>query len=374
MNSGERSKNEPAPPWTLRIATVAGIPIRIHASFLLLVAFASFTVDRTRILPMVLFLAAIFACVILHELGHSLVALRYGIPVSQITLYPIGGIANIDKRPTPKQELWIALAGPAVNVLISGLLWLAVPHKWITASGFTFDVATAHGFIVGLLVANVSLAVFNMIPAFPMDGGRVLRSILAQFMKEDRATVLAAQVGQVLAAGFALFALTHKLYFLLITAYFVYSSAAAEVAFYRETMLASGLLVRQAMLTRMSTLSVGDTLKQAADLLLDTTQHDFPVLHGDSVTGILTRKDLLSGLASIGPNGYVAGSMDRDPITAGPEDDLVEALNTMSDQDGPLLVVDPANGHLMGMVTADNVQELFAVRKIAAATAGISQS
>jgi len=315
------------------------------------------------------FLAAIFFCVILHELGHCLVALRYGIPVSEITLYPIGGIANIEKRPTPPQELWIALAGPAVNLLIAGLLFLVVPISLLRSVGLTFNVATLQGFGVGLLAANLSLAAFNMVPAFPMDGGRVLRSLLALAMKEERATIIAAQVGQVLAVCFAFFALMHGLFILLITAYFVYSGAASEVSSYREAMLASGLSVRQAMLTRMATLSVGDTLKQAAELLLDTTQHDFPVLHGDSLTGLLTRRDLLQGLAKVGPNGYVAGSMDRDPVTAGPEDDLADALNTMSDQGGPLLVIDPADGHLLGMVTADNVQELFAVRRIASATA-----
>jgi len=315
------------------------------------------------------FLAAIFTCVILHELGHSLVALRYGIPVSEITLYPIGGIANIEKRPTAKQELWIALAGPAVNVVIAGLLLLVIPVATVRYVGLAFNVASPLGFGVGLLLANLSLALFNMVPAFPMDGGRVLRSVLALSMSEDRATLIAAQVGQVLAIGFAFFAITHGLFILLITAYFVYSGAASEVSYYRESMLAAGLSVRQAMLTRMSTLSVGDTLRQAAELLLDTTQHDFPVLHGENLSGLLTRKDLLNGLARLGPDAYVAGSMDRDPLTAGPEDDLAEALNSMSGQNSPLLVIDPADGHLMGMVTTDNVQELFAVRKIATSAA-----
>lgn len=360
----------PEPPWTLRVATVAGIPIRIHATFLLVLAYAWFIGGSAHFLLMSAFILVIFMCVVLHELGHSRVALHYGIPVSQITLYPIGGIANIEKRPTPKQELWIALAGPAVNLVIAGLLFVVLPKQpFSVLFSQLADPTTVKGFLTVVMTTNALLALFNMLPAFPMDGGRVLRSLLALALPEQKATVIAARIGQFLAFTLGLYALSQGKFFLVAIAYFVYTSAAAEAGQYRQNILVSGLNVRQAMLTHIVTLSVGDTLRHAAEVLLDTTQHDFPVLHGDSLTGLLTRNDLLRGLARIGPDGFVAGSMNREPALAGPEDDLSSALEKLSELEGPLLVVDPDDGKLLGMVTTDNVQELFAIRRIASAAA-----
>jgi Zn-dependent protease/predicted transcriptional regulator len=368
-NEDSKTKKVPEPPWTLRLGSIAGIPIRIHATFLLLLAYIAFIGPASHFLLQSAFVLTIFCCVVLHELGHSMVALHYDIPVSSITLYPIGGIASIEKRPTPKQELWVTLAGPAVNVLIAATLYVVLPRHSLTNAVVSYDLSTPIRFLGEIMLTNMALAVFNLIPAFPMDGGRILRALLAQFMPEEKATLIAARVGQVLAFGFAFFALRYGHLILLVTAYFVYTSAKSEVDFYRESMLASGLRVRQAMLTHLVTLKVGDTLRHAAEVLLDTTQHDFPVLHGESVSGLLTRKALLKGLASSGPDGYVAGSMDREPPTAGPEDELVTALDRLTDDEGTLLVVDPADGKLLGMLTADNIQELFAVRRIATAAA-----
>ncbi len=286
----------------------------------------------------------LFLCVVLHELGHSLVALRYGIPVANITLYPIGGVAQIEKRPTAGQELWIALAGPAVNVVIAALLWgvlaatgALLPPEVVSAGGGGW-----RGFVEVVMWINVSLVLFNLIPAFPMDGGRVFRAILALNMPPPRATAIAAGLGQLIAVAAGLFAVLHGPLWYLFIAFFVYIGAGQEAASYRQAALMEGVLVKQAMMTDVRTLTVGNTLKEAADVLLDTSQHDFPVLHGDQVQGLLTRNGLLRGLAEDGPSAYVAGAMSREYASAGPDDDLGETLPRLQAQPGPLLVLDPA--------------------------------
>ncbi len=371
-NQNERKMVAPVPPvardpWALHLVTVAGIPIRLHFTFLLFLLWIGFSGAHGFQAARVVFVLTIFTCVILHELGHSLVALRCGIPVSSITMYPIGGVAAIEKQPKPRQEFWIALAGPAVNVVIAAMLYAVLAAQG-RAGGLPQTLASgrvgAGSFLAEILGLNIVLVLFNLIPAFPMDGGRVLRAVLAMNIGQAPATAIAARIGQgiALAAG-ALALFTGHLWYLLI-AFFIFMGAGQEAGAYREAALTSGVHVRDAMMTDVRTLSVGDTLKEAADVLLDTSQHDFPVVHGDAVQGLLTRNDLLRGLSELGPGGYVAGAMQRQYASAGPEDDLGEVLPQVQAAPGPLLVLE--GGRLLGIVTTDNVQELFAIRRIAA--------
>ena len=368
---------EPAAPTSgfsaLRIATVAGIPIRLHFTFLLFLLWIYVAGPGSARLTGVLYVLAVFACVVLHELGHSVVALRYGIPVADITLYPIGGVARIEKRPAARQELWIALAGPAVNVVIAVLLAavLAAQGKLPLATDLVHFGGGMTGFVAGVLKANIALVVFNMIPAFPMDGGRVLRAIMALNMPPERATAIASGIGQSIAIGVGVWAVLSGHWFYMFIAFFVYIGAGQEAFVYRQAALTEGVPVKNAMMTDVRTLTVGNTLKEAADVLLDTAQHDFPVLHGDQVQGLLTRDGLLRGLAEAGPSGYVAGAMSRAFASAGPDDDLGESLTSLQAQAGPLLILDPARpGTLLGIVTSENMQEYFAVRQIVAARSG----
>ena len=365
----------PAPtqndPWAVRIATVAGIPIRLHFTFLLFLLWIGFSGRHGFSVLSILFVVTIFACVVLHELGHSLVSQRFGIPVGSITLYPIGGVALIEKRPKPRQEFWIAVAGPAVNVVIAAILWGA-----LTAQGRAVDIAHLAGFgrvgptgfAEGILRLNIMLVLFNLIPAFPMDGGRVLRAVLAMNMPPAQATRIAAGVGQFIAVAAGLLALISGQFWYLLIAFFVYTGAGQEAGASQQAALMEGVHVREAMISDVRTLSVGHTLKEAADILLDTSQHDFPVLHGDAVQGLLTRNDLLRGLAEQGPGGYVAGTMNRRFVSAGPDDDLAETLPHLQATPGPLLVLD--GDRLLGIVTGENVAEFFAIRQIAAARNG----
>lgn len=369
----------PPPPQAglsaLRIATVVGIPIRLHFTFLLFLLWIGLAGPSRAGGLSVLYVLAVFTCVVLHELGHSLVAIRYGIPVADITLYPIGGVARIEKRPTARQELWIAVAGPAVNVAIALGLWAVLGFE---ASGplihsLAHSSAGLRPFAERVLLANVWLVAFNLIPAFPMDGGRVLRAILALSLPPARATGIAANIGQSIAIGAGIWAvMSHPpQWFLMFIALFIYIGAGQEASSYEQAALVEGVPVRKAMMTDVRTLNVGNTLKEAADMLLDTAQHDFPVLHGDQVQGVLTRNGLLRGLAEAGPSGYVAGVMSRDFASAGPDEDLGEMLPQA--QPGPLLIMDPDHpGKLLGLVTSENIEEYFAVKQIAAARDGRS--
>ncbi len=214
--------------WDL--GTISGIRIRVHWTFFLLPIYIYFSsllagsgIAAASI--SILFVLAIFGCVLLHELGHALAARQFGIGTRDITLLPIGGVAALERMPrNPWQELWIAVAGPLVNVVIAAILFVGFSLNPLMAPGLISN------FLTQLMYANVVLVVFNMIPAFPMDGGRVLRSALAMFNNYGTATRIAATVGKVIAVGFAIFALTSGNLMLLLLAGFVYLAAHSENA------------------------------------------------------------------------------------------------------------------------------------------------
>ena len=355
-------------PWSLQIATVAGISIRLHFTFFLGLIYFGLQGGHGFSWSNVALVVALFFCVMLHELGHSLVALRYKIPVLDITLYPIGGIASIQKRPAPAQEFWIALAGPAVNVVIAACLWFAIGHPSTVVA-----LKSANPVLVWLFGMNVWLVVFNMIPALPMDGGRVLRSVLAMNMPPEGATEISAGIGQFIAILFGIAAFYLHALVLMFIAFFIFVGAGQEAVVYRQAAMLQGIRASQAMMTDIRTLGVGDTLKDAAAVLLSTSQHDFPVVHGDIVQGVLTRNGLLRGLADEGPTAYVAGVMAREFPSVAPDDELSDALTQLEEEQASVLVLDPKHeGRLLGLISGDNVAEFFAIRRINAARGGIA--
>ncbi|MBW3622983.1 MAG: site-2 protease family protein [Armatimonadetes bacterium] len=356
--------NSPAPaqerpvsnPWALKIASVAGIPIYLHFTFLLLLLFLGLGK-----LTNLLFVIALFACVALHELGHAMTALRYGIPVSDITLYPIGGIARIEKQPAPAQELWVAIAGPAVNLVIAGGLALYLAGTGQLAT-YTLVFNENAGWVQKVMTANLYLMLFNLIPAFPMDGGRILRAALAFSMPLERATTIAANIGQTLAILAGLFGILTGWWTLLLIAFFVYLGAGQEVMVVKRDTLVKNVSVQEAMLNEIHTLPQGATYREAADLLLSTSQQDFPVTIGEEVYGLLSRDALLRGLAQEGPDAYIASGMNREFTRADPEDDLLDLLHQMQDGSGPALVFE--GERLVGMVTSENLMEFLLIRQI----------
>jgi Zn-dependent protease len=358
-------------PWSLFIGRVAGIPIYLHFTFLLLLAFIAFTGGEAfGGLALVLL---VFGSVVLHELGHAMMARRFGIHTDDIVLYPIGGVARLRSMGKGFQEFWIALAGPAVNVVIAAALFVLLKATgwWVpweevakTLEAASPDAAPAIDvpMLQFLFSINLMLLVFNLIPAFPMDGGRLLRALLATRLPHVRATEIAAMIGQ----GFALlFMVAGVTWFsqnplLLIIGIFIFFAAGQESAATRSTSLLSGHRVGDAMITNFETLNHGDSLGRAADLLLTTNQHDFPVLGGSQVIGVLGRKALITGLSTHGRDHYVAEVMARAFPAMHPGEPLEKALDGLRSAEGlPILVFE--GERLVGYIDQENLAEYLMI-------------
>ncbi|MGH9173752.1 MAG: site-2 protease family protein, partial [Vicinamibacterales bacterium] len=268
--------------WSWKLGRIAGIDVYMHATFLMLIAWIAlihWTEGRTvaAVIEGVGFILSLFACVVLHEFGHALTARRYGIKTRDITLLPIGGLARLERLPEePRQELWVALAGPAVNVGIALLLfgWLRGSGDWEAIDQLG---VTKGSFLERVMMANVFLVGFNLLPAFPMDGGRVLRAVLAMRMEYTRATARAAAIGQGMAILFGFLGLLGNPVLIFI-AFFVWIGAAQEASMVQMKSALAGIPVRRAMLTHFRTLTPANTLGDAADLVLTGSQQDFPVV------------------------------------------------------------------------------------------------
>lgn len=329
---------------------VAGIPIRFHFTFFILAAifiFGKFLGNQSGAK-----FTGLFASVLLHELGHALTALRFGVGIVSITMYPIGGVAQLAKQPTPWQELWITIMGPAVNLVIAGVLYLIQQANLVT--GPWQEVVSY------LIMGNIVLFLFNMLPAFPMDGGRLLRAILALNSDELKATRIASSVGQAVAVLMAVFGLFNGHILLLFIAFLVFVGAQQERMAVESKTLATGVPVSAAMVREYRTLSHGSTIGEAAQMLLDTTQQEFPVLHGTNVVGLLYRPQLIEAMRKDGPDGFVASAMSRDFVRLSPHMDLAEALPSMQQAKSCALVMD--GDELKGMLTLENIGEFFALR------------
>ena len=357
--------------WSWQVARVAGIPVRVHATFALFIVWI-FVVSLTggqdlgRAAQGAGTVLAIFACVVLHELGHALVARRYGVKTRDITLLPIGGVARLERIPEkPSQEIAIALAGPAVNVIIALALVPIVLPMFSLAQSARATAELLNWFPARLFFVNVMLVAFNLIPAFPMDGGRVLRAALASRLDYVRATQIAAGVGQGIALLFGFAGLRFGEPMLLFIALFVFIGATQESAAVQMRSGFAGVPVSRAMIRDFRTLRPEDPLSRAVDLLLEGHQHDFPVLGarpGDPPLGILTRSDLLTALAEGRTDRPVGDATRRNCGTAHPRDLLEDVARGMEENGCPAVPVLDDGGAVVGMVTLENVGELAMVR------------
>jgi len=352
--------------WSWRIARIAGIDLYVHVTFLILVGWVALSHYLARQSPAdaftgVAFIFSLFAIVVLHELGHALTARRFGIPTRDITLLPIGGVARLDRMPQdPKQELLVALAGPAVNVVLAAILFVVLElGEGLAAYGQVVRVGGS--FLDQLFWVNVSLAVFNLLPAFPMDGGRVLRGLLALRMDYLRATQIAAGIGQAMAVLFGFVGLFTNP-FLVFIALFVWLGAAGEASMVQMRSALAGIPVQKAMVTDFRTLAPHDQLGRAVDYVLAGFQQDFPVVEEGRVVGVLTRSDLLNALARRGKEVRVGDVMQRDIETGGPRDMLEGVLGRLQRRRCHTLPV-VQNGQLVGLVTADNLGELLMIEQ-----------
>jgi len=351
--------------WSWRLGSFAGIGVYVHATFLLLVLFILFAnlhegKSLTTALAGVVFVVAIFVCIVLHEFGHALAARHYGIRTRDITLLPIGGLSRLERMPdVPIQELWVALAGPAVNAVIAGAIFL---FDWLSGSRPNLAAFrwAGGGFLNNLMVVNFWLLAFNLIPAFPMDGGRVLRALLARRVDYTRATFIAARVGQAIAFFFGLFGLFYDP-FLLFIALFVWLGAEQEAVMGHAHNSLAAIPVQRAMLTEFHTLQPDETLAVAIDHLLKGWQQDFPVVFGDRVLGVLTRESLVRALANGGTDAHVRDAMTREFSTVDSHQMLEPALTTLRDckcRSLPVL----HDGQLVGLLTMDNVGEFLMIQ------------
>lgn len=352
--------------WSFSLGRLLGSELRVHVTFFLLLAWVGFAAFSAGGLPAatenLLFVLALFACVVAHEFGHALMARRYGIKTPDITLLPIGGLARLERMPEkPMQEVLVALAGPAVNIAI--FVGLAVLGAGMPLETLAQLESPNVRIVDKLAYINLLLAIFNLIPAFPMDGGRVFRALLCLRMNRVKATRIAAVGGQVVAIGFGFLGLSSGNPILVLIAVFVFFAANAES---QEVALRSAVrrvLARDAMITEFHALSPSDTLSTAAQAVIHTTQHEFPVLDSNhTLLGFVTRDRLFTALASDQPRTAPATSiMDANVpavlLTTGLEDVLEHLHNG-----APAIAVLTHGGHMIGYITRENIGELMVIQ------------
>lgn len=351
--------------WSLTIAEVRGIRIQVHVTFVLLIAWIALsywqlTHTVSAVLDGVGFIFALFACVVLHELGHALTARRFGIRTRSITLLPIGGVAAVEKMPDdPRLEIVIALAGPVVSLAIALALYL-----FLQATGSLVDLAelgvSGGPFLQRLMIVNILLAVFNLLPAFPMDGGRVFRALLSLRLGNLAATRVAASVGQAMALLFALLGLLYNP-FLFLIAVFIWIGAATEAGTAGIRYALADVRAADAMLTEFHSLAPGDSLAHAVQLTLAGSQKDFPVIEGDAVVGVLTQADMLRGLQSLGGEARVGSAMQAAPARVAHDQPMTEVLDRLQETPARLAVV-MDGPRAAGLIDLDNVLELIRIQ------------
>jgi Zn-dependent protease len=352
--------------WSWKIARVMGIDVNIHTTFLLLVVFVAISYGinggtPATIIEGVLFLLALFACVLLHEFGHALAARRFGIQTRDITLLPIGGLARLERMPEkPTQELWVALAGPAVNVVIAAVLFLGLLAFQALEPISQLSV-TGGNFFERLLVVNIWLVAFNLVPAFPMDGGRVVRALLATRLEYTRATQLAATLGQGLAFLMGLLGLFGNPTLLFI-AFFVWIGAAQEASMVQLKSALGGIPVNRARLTQFETLSPTDPLSRPKELLLSGSQRDFPVVANGVPVGILTREELIQALTTRNETTLVSYVMQKQ-FEVIDSSQMLDGISQKLQTSGQGMLPVVHDGVMVGLITMENVGEFLMIQK-----------
>ena len=351
--------------WSWKVGEIAGIGIFLHATFLILVAWIGLSYWQSQrsiaaVIEGVGFILALFGCVVLHELGHALAARRYGIATRDITLLPIGGVARLERMPEdPKQEIVVAIAGPLVNVVIAAAIYAAL---FLSGNVVSIDNVTIAGspFLINLMLVNVILVIFNLIPAFPMDGGRVLRAILATRMNYAAATQQAANIGQIIALMLGTLGVFTNL-FLVFIALFVWIGAAAEANMAQIKSVLGGIPVETAMLTDFHSIQPQDTLASVVELTISGSQKDFPVVQDGEVVGLLNQADMLAALTKSGPDTPVQKVMQTD-VKLADSHEMLEAVLARLEEFGRRTMPVTHDGKLVGLITLDNIGEFILIQ------------
>ncbi len=348
--------------WSFPLVRIFGSEVRIHVTFFLLLLWIGVAHYNQgggeAAVTGILFILALFACVVAHEFGHALAARRYGIHTPDITLLPIGGLARLERMPEkPSEEIVVALAGPAVNVVIAAALILlfGADPRMAALEGIGDP---AQDFLSRLAMVNIFLVVFNMIPAFPMDGGRVFRALLAMQFPRTRATRIAATVGQGFAFLLGFIGLLGNP-ILIFIAIFVYIAATSEAQATELQQVSRNISAGDAMITSFETLSSDATIADAADALLRTTQAEFPLMEEDGrLAGFVTRNSMIEVLSSSGASAPARAAMSAEIPVVLRGDRLEAALLAMQKSNAPAVAVNDRAGHFIGYITAENIGEL----------------
>jgi len=349
--------------WSLTIGKVAGTAVRIHVTFLLFLAwiFAIYYISggAQAAWSGLLFLVLLFLCVLLHEFGHIFTARAFGVRTPDVILLPIGGVSRLERIPEkPSEEFLIAIAGPAVNVVIAVLLVLLAGANLATDNLASLE-STSASLVDRLAVVNLFLALFNLIPAFPMDGGRVLRALLATRLGYVHATEIAAMIGQWVAFVLGFLGLFGNP-LLIFIAIFVYLAASSEAHLVAIRAMSRGVPVTAAMMTQFATLTPDEHVDAAVETLLRTSQGEFPVVDGmGRPLGVLARNDLIRALKERGPDSRVADAMTNRIPTVSHRRCLEDAFRLLQEKSVPAVGVVDASEKLVGLVTSETVGEML---------------
>ena len=356
----------------ISLGRLFGVLIEIHWTFLFIIVWAVYDGWRrggtvSSALWTTALVLTIFVCVVLHELGHSLAARRYGIATKRITLLPIGGVASLERMPEePRQELVVAMAGPAVNIVIAAILFPFVyPQLHVFAdpeeAQVFFTTIRAENFLVYLFLTNIMLVLFNAIPAFPMDGGRVLRALLSFRLNRVRATQIAAYLGQMIAILFFFLGFFSNP-FLILIGLFVFFGASGEYSMIRQLSGLQGHQVREAMMRNFTILQPDDDLHRVAEALLAGTERNFPVAdENGTLTGILYHSAVLAAFQQKRNDLTVSDLMERDFTPLSPDEQLTEVYRLATERQDRFFPV-LEYGKLIGTIDMDNINEFLLIQ------------
>jgi Zn-dependent protease len=354
--------------YSLGLGKIFGIKVSVHWTFSLLILWIVIIsvgrgLELTQVLMHIVFVLALFVCVILHELGHSLVAIKYGGEVTSITLLPIGGMANMSRMPEkPREEFMVSAAGPLVNVVIAGLLWIYLAYiDPVDIAEIDFTTITTRNFPVMLLAANLFIVAFNLIPAFPMDGGRLFRSALATKMSRLRATQIAKDIGQVFAVLFIIAGLFINP-FLVVIGFFILLGAKGEHEMIKYQDVLHNYTVKDLLKTDYTKLDADETLDAAAKKLLQVSDKGFVITSNGEYSGLLTKNDLIKGLSEHGKDGKIREAMSEgiEPVSAGKS--LFEVYKFMLKNSYDMVPV-ITDQKFEGILDMETIHEFFLIKK-----------
>jgi Zn-dependent protease/CBS domain-containing protein len=344
--------------WSLELGSIANIPVRIHVTFFLLLAWLVLMTDSPSPMLEGFFVISVFFCVLLHELGHAIMGKWWGVQTNNITLYPFGGIAAITSQPSPKGELFIAISGPLVNVAIAALV-----YPWVNVPSVESVNTTPLSFVTRLFLTNIGLALFNLLPALPMDGGRVLRALLS-LLNVRRPTFFAARISQGICILLGLAGLYLDQPMLFVIAFVIFFGAMQEHVRAETSALAIAFTVSDVVVPRerLETMSHGTTISKGLRTALTSLQPLYPVMNGDELMGVVFREDLLEHAATRADD-YIGEILTRSLPRFEASLSLADALSKLEEENSNVAVV-TRNGQYVGLLVADRLADFLLLQEL----------